>query len=87
MQAWQIAPQAALQQTPSTQKPDPQSVACMHTCPLAFLQACAPSQALFPMQGLLPLGSCWPAGTFEQTPRLPGTAQERQTPVQFPLQQ
>jgi hypothetical protein len=70
--------QAALQQTPSTQKPDAHSALVVQARPLLALQLPVPSQA-FPASQLL--ATSVPALTGEQVPSDPGTLQDLHVPA------
>jgi hypothetical protein len=85
-----VSVQAASQQTPSTHLADPQTLPVAHMAPLTFKpdwQVPFASQYWVPPQAGLEVGSCAPAGTFTQLPRLPATAHDWQVPVQALMQQ
>jgi hypothetical protein len=44
LQAWQVASQPVLQQTPCSQNPEAQSVAAVHVTPFTFLLQMVPLQ-------------------------------------------
>jgi hypothetical protein len=43
LQAWHVPPQAALQHTPSVQKPEPHWLAALQDCPSTFFTRQAPA--------------------------------------------
>ena len=63
------------QQTPSTQKFEPHSLAAAHAAPFAFMpdwQTPALAEHAAPLQGVVAFVSCAPGGTLTQVPSLPG---------------
>ena len=82
LHALQIAVQPLLQQTPSTQNPDTQSVPLVQAAPLEHLPE--PLQVYAPVQ-VFP--SVWPFGTLEQVPSWAATSHLTHMPVQAVLQQ
>src|SRR5205807_348850 len=91
LQLRQVPLQALSQQTPSTQKPLPQSVSSVQTAPFGFLPVvhlgpAAPKPGA-PPQAPASCPASAAAGTLTQAPRAPGTLQPWQVPGQPPLQQ
>jgi hypothetical protein len=75
---WQVPVQAPLQQYPSTQYCDPQSVLAVQTSPLGFLfiaQVPVRQYCIGWSQGVVALWSTWPVGIREQLPSEVGRLQ------------
>src|SRR6185436_18431694 len=89
LQAWQVAVHAPSQQTPSAQKPLPQSAGPVQLPPLGFLfwaQVPALQYCIGPAQGVVAPRSCWPRGITVQVPGEAGRSQAWQVPAQALLQ-
>jgi len=88
LQATHVPVQAALQQTPSTQKPLKHSVVAEQVWPFSFLQTPLPSHDWFtPEHAGTPLVSSKPAATLEQMPTAPVMLQDLHVPLHTALQQ
>jgi hypothetical protein len=79
--------QAALQHTPSAQKPLRHSVPALHAAAFSFLQLPAPSQVFVPVQMFNGKLSSTFAATFEHVPTLPASAHVLHAVLQAELQQ